>query len=345
MGAVTGFTSASLGNRRRRFHWRGACIHALASGKQPLSVDVIEPSEKLGRGAAYGTTDPDHRINVPTERMSLFSSEPTHFTRWLFENNWLPDPESTDPFGRFYVPRKAFAAYLEATLAQTTRSTTSASLRHRHTRVIGLVREGEGFCLDLADGASLRVDRVAICTGHVPSAPCRVQEGARRHPRFIPNPWTSGSLAKVRKSDSVLIVGTGLTMVDVVATLERNHQGSLVAASGVASCPAATADLWTAIACSRALDPGRRSNCSAWSARRSKRALTGSTGRRSSMRYAEGCLRFGPVLPARERIRAVRRLHALTGKFIAFGSRRRAPSPSLSLTAQGTLTVGESEGD
>lgn len=233
MGAVTGFARplrlAIVGGG---FTGVALAIHALASGKQPLSVDVIEPSEKLGRGAAYGTTDPDHRINVPTDRMSLFSSEPTHFTRWLFENKWLPDPESTDPLGRFYVPRKAFAAYLEATLAQTTRSTTSASLRHRQTRVIGLVREGEGFCLDLADGASLRVDRVAICTGHVPSAPCRVQEGARRHPRFIPNPWTSGSLAKVRKSDSVLIVGTGLTMVDVVATLEsRDHQGSIVAAS------------------------------------------------------------------------------------------------------------------
>ena len=58
------------------------------------------------------------------------------------------------------------------------------------------------------------------------------ERAARRHPRFIANPWTSGSLAKVRKSDSVLIVGTGLTMVDVVATLEsRDHQGSIVAAS------------------------------------------------------------------------------------------------------------------
>lgn len=158
MGAVTGFARplrlAIVGGG---FTGVALAIYALASGKQPLSVDVIEPSEKLGRGAAYGTTDPDHRINVPTDRMSLFSSEPTYFTRWLFENEWLPDPESTYPLGRFYVPRKAFAAYLEATLAQTTRSTTSASLRHRQTRVIGLIREGEGFCLDLADGASLRV--------------------------------------------------------------------------------------------------------------------------------------------------------------------------------------------
>jgi uncharacterized NAD(P)/FAD-binding protein YdhS len=206
--------------------------HALTSATQPLSVDVIEPSAKLGRGAAYATTNADHRINVPSDRMSLFSSDPTHFTRWLFDNKWLPDPESADPLGRCFVPRHAFAAYSEAVLAQAARSAMSASLRHRQTRVVGLVRENDGFRLELADGASLQADRVAICTGHMPRAPCSVREGAASHPRFIANPWVSGSLTAVGRSDSVLIVGTGLTMVDVVVTLARaDHQGSIVAIS------------------------------------------------------------------------------------------------------------------
>jgi uncharacterized NAD(P)/FAD-binding protein YdhS len=156
--------------------------HALTLAAQPLSIDVIEPSAKLGRGAAYGTNDLDHRINVPSDRMSLFSSDPTHFTRWLFGNKWLPDPESVDPLGRCFVPRSAFAAYSEDVLAQAARCATSASLRHRQTRAIGLVSQNEGFRLDLADGASLRVDRVAICTGHVPRTPCLVREGAASLP-------------------------------------------------------------------------------------------------------------------------------------------------------------------
>jgi uncharacterized NAD(P)/FAD-binding protein YdhS len=164
--------------------------------------------------------------------MSLFSSDPIHFLRWLFDNKWLPDPESVDSLGRCYVSRSAFAAYSEDVLAQAARSATSASLRHRQTHVVGLVRENEGFRLDLADGAALRVDRVAICTGHVPRAPCSVREGAASHPRFIANPWVSGSLTALGRSDSVLIVGTGLTMVDVVATLARtDHQGPIVAIS------------------------------------------------------------------------------------------------------------------
>jgi uncharacterized NAD(P)/FAD-binding protein YdhS len=208
-------------------------IHALSSTGRPLSVDVIEPSAELGRGAAYTTTNTDHRINVPSDRMSLFSSDPTHFTRWLFDEKWLPDAESVDPLGRFYVPRSAFAAYSEDVLAQAVQqSATSASLNHRKTRAITLTRENEGFRVELADGASLQVDRIAICTGHVPSAPCLVREGAARHSRFIANPWAPDSLATVHRQDRVLIVGTGLTMVDVVTTLARaDHQGSITAIS------------------------------------------------------------------------------------------------------------------
>jgi uncharacterized NAD(P)/FAD-binding protein YdhS len=216
-----GFTGAAL------------ATHALTSAAQLVSVDVIEPSAKLGRGAAYGTIDRDHRINVPSDRMSLFSADPSHFTRWLFDNKWLPDAESVDALGRCYAPRSAFAAYVEDTLAQTGRRRLGrASLRHRRSRAVALARENQGFRVELANGVPLHVDRVAICTGYVPGAPCRVWERATRHPRFIANPWAVGSLAAVRQSDNVLIAGTGLTMVDVVATLARRDcRGPIVAVS------------------------------------------------------------------------------------------------------------------
>ena len=120
-------------------------IHALTP-KQPLSIDVIEPSEKLGRGAAYGTTESDHRINVPSDRMSMFSDDPAHFTRWLFDNKWLPDPASIDSSGWHFVPRSAFASYAEDVLAcAARRSAKTTSVRVRSTRAVGLTRENGGF--------------------------------------------------------------------------------------------------------------------------------------------------------------------------------------------------------
>jgi uncharacterized NAD(P)/FAD-binding protein YdhS len=64
-------------------------IHAirasqLAAGNEiapRLQFDLVERSAEIGRGIAYGTRDPLHRINVPSDRMSLLADDPTHATR------------------------------------------------------------------------------------------------------------------------------------------------------------------------------------------------------------------------------------------------------------------------
>jgi uncharacterized NAD(P)/FAD-binding protein YdhS len=323
-----GFTGAAL------------AIHALGSTRRPLSIDIIEPSAELGRGAAYRTTNTDHRINVPSDRMSLFSSDPTHFTRWLFDKKWLPDAESADSIGRFYVPRGAFAAYSEEVLAQAVQqSATSASLRHRRTRAMSLARESEGFRLELADGASLRVDRVAICTGHVPAAPCRVREGAARHPRFIANPWTPDSLTALRRQDTVLIVGTGLTMVDVVATFARaNHQGSITAISQRGLLPCEHGKFVD----SHHLFEGVRPTTALELLRLVRAEVRQDDGELDWQAIVDALRRRLPevwaALPAPERIRAVRRLMP----FWEVHRFRIAPQGAAAvarLKAQGALTV------
>jgi uncharacterized NAD(P)/FAD-binding protein YdhS len=340
VGTVTSFTRplrlAIVGGG---FTGAALATHALTSAMQPLSIDVIEPSTKLGRGAAYGTTNADHRINVPSDRMSVFSSDSTHFVRWLFDNKWLPDPESVDPLGRCFVPRSAFAAYSEDVLAQAARSAMSVSLRHRQTRAVGLVRENEGFRLDLADGASLRADRVAICTGHVPSAPCSVGEGAARHPRFIANPWASDSLATLHRSDKVLIVGTGLTMVDVVATLARaDHQGSIVAISQRGLLPRGhgrfvdCAHLFERVRPATALELLRlvRAEVRERHGELDWQAVVDALRRRLPEVW--------PALPAPERTRAVRRLMPFW-EVHRFRIAPQGAAAVASLIAQGTLTV------
>jgi uncharacterized NAD(P)/FAD-binding protein YdhS len=316
--------------------------HALKSGVS-VSIEAIEPSPKLGRGAAYGTIDKDHRINVPSDRMSLFSADPTHFTRWLFDNKWLPDAESIDPLGRCYSPRRAFAMYIEDVLAQTgLRCAPRASLRHRQTRAIALAREGQEIRVELEDGTRVQVDRVAICTGHMPGAPCRVSEDAAWHPRFVANPWALDSLNAVRKTDSVLIVGTGLTMVDVVATLaRRDHRGPIAAVSSRGLLPCDHGQFVDG------LDLFERA--------RPRSALELLRLLRATVRQHEGELdwqsivdalrrrlsEIWPTLPTRERLRVVRRLLP----FWEVHRFRVAPQGAAAvarLMAQGTLAVQRS---
>jgi uncharacterized NAD(P)/FAD-binding protein YdhS len=56
--------------------------------------------------------------------------------------------------------------------------------------------------------------------------------GLYASPHYIRSPWLEGALERVGPRDDVLLVGTGLTMVDTVLSLvERGHQGRIHALS------------------------------------------------------------------------------------------------------------------
>src|SRR5258708_6012042 len=92
-------------------------IHAIRACPAGVDLDftIVEPSAELGRGIAYGTSDPLHRINVPTDRMSLFAGDSTHATRWLKEHDAI-DAGSCDDRGHYYVSRARYGEYVAATL-------------------------------------------------------------------------------------------------------------------------------------------------------------------------------------------------------------------------------------
>ena len=209
-------------------------IHALRAASGPLAVEIVEPAEALGRGAAYGTADPAHRINVPSHRMSLFPDDPGHFTRWLFDRAVLPDPASTVAEGDHYVPRAAFGAYAADALARAVaEAAPRATLRHHRARASAVTPCGPGWRVAFEGGGGFEADAVALCTGHpAPVAPCPVSEAALAHPGLVADPWRAEAFARVAPDAAVLVVGTGLTMLDAMATLDRRgHRGPVLAVS------------------------------------------------------------------------------------------------------------------
>jgi uncharacterized NAD(P)/FAD-binding protein YdhS len=72
-----------------------------------------------------------------------------------------------------------------------------------------------------------------VATGHgVPALPHRLPAVFAEAEALIGDPWQADALARIAPDDDVLIVGTGLTMADVAATLlARAHRGRIVALS------------------------------------------------------------------------------------------------------------------
>ena len=194
---------------------------------------IVEPAARLGRGLAYGTVDPVHRTNVTAGRMSLFPDLPDHFADWLVRRDEATqDPAAVSLDGRMHPRRVVYGEYVD----QTVRMQIAASqleVQHLHTRAISAARlPGGGWEVVLETGERLQAPILVLGVGHTrPDLP-RFLAPLRDDPRIIDDPWDISALDRVPPGDAVLVVGTGLTGCDVIASLrDRGHRGPILAVS------------------------------------------------------------------------------------------------------------------
>lgn len=228
------------------FSGTAVAIHLLREAIRPLRISIIEPRDGLGLGVAYSATDPAHRINVPASRMQLAGDDDGAFDRWYRRYGDFPqDPQALLADGSVYPQRGAFGRYLQATLTTEARAHRGCVV-HLQDRAVGWQ---DGWVVT-EKGERLRPVSLVLAISHPPpQLPGAVRELAA-HPRLIANPWQSDALAAIPAGARVAIMGTALSMGDVVASLERlGHQGEMIAFSrhGLLSRPNAPINLpkWT----------------------------------------------------------------------------------------------------
>ena len=210
-------------------------IHLIGNTACALEIGIVEPASLLGRGIAYGTQEHAHRINVPSDRMSVYPSDPTHATRWLFSHGVLPDASSTDARGHHYVARAHYGAYVADTLSHCVAGTGGrvTLIQHRGSAVAINPGTSHRHIVQIDSGQRLPADLVVLTCGHaVPVLPCEVVTTVLADLRRIADPWKAGALRAIAADDNVLLVGTGLTMADVLASLvAAGHRGRIKAIS------------------------------------------------------------------------------------------------------------------
>ncbi|TCQ10182.1 putative NAD(P)/FAD-binding protein YdhS [Rhizobium sp. PP-F2F-G36] len=215
------------------FSGAAVAYHLAGNADVAFQTDIVvfEPRAEIGRGLAYDTADPAHRINVPAARMSLRPDEPEHFAAWLERTNaTAEDSQARRPDGSLYPRRGIFGAYVADSLKP---HIESGAVRHVRSAVT-VVRSVAGRW-EIEDDTGTRHDAalVVIATTHPPPAPPRaLAEALGNHPRFVPDPTRPRSLAAIRSDDDVLVVGNGLTSADVVASLTvTGHHGRILSVS------------------------------------------------------------------------------------------------------------------
>jgi len=210
------------------FSGSAAAYHLAADGAK-ARILVFEPRGRLGAGLAYGGADPTHRVNVPATRMSLLPGDETHFARWLQTSGALAsDPDALSGSDAFPT-RPTFSRYVEDALRP---FLGAGRIVHVDDRVISVARTGRAWTLGASRGESFRADLLVIATTHPkPSVPPPL-DAFRGDPRLVEDGLADDALDAIEADDRVMIVGSGLTAVDIVASLDgRGHRGRITMVS------------------------------------------------------------------------------------------------------------------
>lgn len=210
----------------------GTILAAQLARRSVHSV-LIDGSGRMGRGVAYSTTEPAHLLNVRAEGMSALAGEPDHFVRRF---------EAEGGHRRGFAQRRLFGRYLGELLEEAVESGRTAVV---HASAVGAGRTAAGWRITLDDGSAIEAEAVALAIGN--QEPERLRAFENTPHRFIANPWGSEARTAVeelaRGGGDALLVGTGLTMVDLVLSLDAaGHTGNIVALSRRGLVPRGHAD-------------------------------------------------------------------------------------------------------
>jgi uncharacterized NAD(P)/FAD-binding protein YdhS len=202
---------------------------------------LIERAPVAGTGLAYGAAHPSHVLNVRAANMSAFPDDPGHFVRWL-EARGVPDAPTA------FIPRVTYGEYLRELL--------EAALQHPSGRLT-LIRdevqdvEVNGGVRVLLRDHTIGADAAVLAVGNLPPHdPPGLDPTKLSAHRYKGDPWHPSVPEQLGPDDTVLVIGTGLTMVDVVLLLDaRGFRGRIVAISrrGLLPRPHAAGSDWQRI--------------------------------------------------------------------------------------------------
>jgi uncharacterized NAD(P)/FAD-binding protein YdhS len=196
-------------------------------------IVIIEPRTELGRGEAYSAVELGHTLNGNAARMSVDPDNPNDLTQWLTEHiaagGWPESAEQNVPINELFPPRGLFGVYVQQRLAEARRigAQYGSTVEHICAEVVDLQTAVESVQLRLSDGQIVDGAYAVLATGMFPAART-VQKHSSGLNAAALDPWDVAAMRQLDPQSTVLIIGSGLTMVDAVVSLEQaGHRGPI----------------------------------------------------------------------------------------------------------------------
>jgi uncharacterized NAD(P)/FAD-binding protein YdhS len=179
--------------------------------ESPLRVTIVERSLHIGPGLAYAAPSDLCKLNVPANAMGAFPEEPQGFWRWLQER----DPNIS---GDQFVSRRLFGLYLRDLLALYSQNTPAQIFTSITDSAEDVVWEEDiaRFRITMKSGESILADACVLALGTIER---ETLDGVVINDAFS-SPYTENSYDNIHQAREILLVGSGLTAVDVVLEAE-----------------------------------------------------------------------------------------------------------------------------
>jgi uncharacterized NAD(P)/FAD-binding protein YdhS len=184
-------------------------------------IVYADPREAL-TGPAYADWAGQSLLNTRAADLGLSPAQPGAFADWL----GLAGPDRDG-----FRARTDYGAYLRAQWADLLRAP-PFPIDLVGQRAHAVLRDGQGFIVDAGDLRE-RFDAVVLATGPLPAAPLpMLGADVQAHPGYVDDPWRNDWSDGLAADASVVVLGTGLSMLDHVLHLRgRGHRAPIIAIS------------------------------------------------------------------------------------------------------------------
>jgi uncharacterized NAD(P)/FAD-binding protein YdhS len=207
--------------------------------KEPLRVVLVNRGYPLGRGVAYSTKRAEHLLNVAARNMSAFPDQPNHFVDWLGTRSEYADVADVELREQF-ISRKIYGDYLQTLLFWYGKGGAAPSVHIDSIQgeALEVVPGAGSIAVVMAGQPTIEADKVVLATGNPLPADLPLPEGKFEHPRYLTSPWDITEDQLTDRRANVVLIGAGLTMIDLFLTLSSlDWQGTIYAVSRTGLLP------------------------------------------------------------------------------------------------------------
>lgn len=199
--------------------------HHLLEKTENFQVVIFNKSNRIGPGLAYEPQSSTMLLNVKAGKMSAFPAIPSDFVDWLIKENIFPF-KTSDEIADSFVSRELYGYYLDH-IWQNILQKHGARITEVINEVITISHRIDTFTIETKT-KEYEVQYCVLATGNEkPRNPLLSDTAFISSQNYHQNPWAI-PIEKIHNTRPILIIGTGLTMVDTIQLLRKNLKNGIV---------------------------------------------------------------------------------------------------------------------